>query len=105
MNKIAMLNDKLRKEGDTSRGVIAVTTGASASGNVSAIMKAVREYDDFIDDSDYVDDHDFGMVTVDGENYYWKIDYFDSPECECLADDPADESVYRLLIIMRTQEF
>jgi hypothetical protein len=104
MNKIAMLNDKLRKEG-VGHGMLVVTSGVAEASNGSAIVRAVREFDDFCAENDPYKEHNFGKVTISGENYFWKIDYYDSPKCTWGAEDPADESTFRVLTIMRADEY
>ncbi|RWI35553.1 MAG: DUF3768 domain-containing protein [Mesorhizobium sp.] len=37
-------------------------------------------------------EHDFGSVQVDGDTFFWKIDYYDL-QLEELSEDPTDPSV------------
>ena len=46
-----------------------------------------------------------GRFTVDGQDFYWKIDYYDL-DLEYHSPDPADPSVtVRVLTIMRVGEY
>ena len=46
-----------------------------------------------------------GRLTVGGEDYYWKIDYYDQ-NLEFHSPGPADPSVtIRMLTIMRVDEY
>ncbi|MCB1722663.1 MAG: DUF3768 domain-containing protein [Gammaproteobacteria bacterium] len=50
-------------------------------------------------------EHDMGRFTVDGQDFYWKIDYYDL-DLEYHSPDPADPSVtVRVLTIMRVGEY
>lgn len=48
-------------------------------------------------------EHDFGSVDLDGEKYYWKIDYYD--EAWEYGADPKEGPVSRLLTIMHSSEY
>ena len=50
-------------------------------------------------------EHDFGNFEVEGENYFFKIDYY-SPDLEGGSEDPADpKKTTRVLTIMRAEEY
>ena len=59
----------------------------------------------FSEDNDPHGEHDFGSFEVDGENYFFKLDYY-SPDMEGGSEDPADpEKTTRVLTIMRADEY
>lgn len=60
--------------------------------NKLAVMQAVREFSEFGERNDPNKEHDFGAVTVNGQNVYWKIDYYD-PELKYKSDEPCDALV------------
>ena len=49
----------------------------------------MRTYDQFNEDIDPYGEHDMGRFTVDGQDFYWKIDYYDL-DLEYHSPDPAD---------------
>ena len=50
-------------------------------------------------------EHDFGKVTYDGIECFWKIDYYDTTLTH-LSPDPSDPVVTeRVLTIMLTSEY
>ena len=50
-------------------------------------------------------EHDFGNFEVEGENYFFKIDYY-SPDLEGGSEDPADpKKTTRVLTVMRADEY
>ena len=103
---IAELNDRFRK-GDRSLGK---TVGSEIFSNLSpdqklAIIRLVREFDDFNEGNDPHQEHDFGSVEYDGDKWLWKIDYYD-PNYEHGSEDPANPAVTRrLMTIMLASEY
>ena len=59
---------------------------------IAQILDAVRTYDQFNEDIDPAGEHDMGQFTIGGEDYYWKIDYYDR-NLERHSPDPADPAV------------
>ena len=65
----------------------------------------MRTYDQFNEDIAPYGEHDMGRFTVGGQNYYWKIDYYDQ-NLEFHSPDSADPAVtVRVLTIMRVDEY
>jgi hypothetical protein len=72
---------------------------------ITQILDAMRGYDQFDEGIDPYGEHDMGRFRVCGEDYYWKIDYYDR-DLEFHSLDPADPSVMiRVLTIMRVDEY
>ena len=72
---------------------------------IARILDAVCTYDQFDEDIDPYGEHDMGRFTVRGEDYRWKIDYYDR-SLEFHSPDPADPLVtVRVLTIMRVEEY
>jgi len=72
---------------------------------IALILNAVRTYDQFDEQIDPYGEHDMGRFSVCGEDYYWKIDYYDR-DLEFHSPDPADpEVMVRVLTIMRVEEY
>jgi len=105
--KIQQLNDALRTSLSGDLGRVVVTSGVAYldADTLAQILNAVRTYDQFHEDIDPYGEHDTGRFTVCCEDYYWKIDYYDS-NLEFRSTDPADPLVtIRVLTIMRVDEY
>lgn len=67
---------------------------------LAELLAAVRQFDAFTANNDPYGERDFGSVTIDGDAYFWKIDYYDI-DLNFGSPDPADETVtYRVLTLM-----
>lgn len=103
--EIRKLNDLFR--GTFIGGKVVFTEGFRAL-SVSAqdeLITMVREFKDFNEDNDPYGEHEFGKVTLEGKDYFWKIDYYDK-EMEFGSTNPADPKVTtRVLTIMRADEY
>jgi hypothetical protein len=104
--RIRELNDAFRTKGE-GNGRFMVTRSFTALGCIfqMLVLKAVRDYDDFTKESDFMDEHDFGSVEVMGQKVFWKIDYYD-PTLQYESEDPADEKkTCRVLTIMLASDY
>ncbi len=102
---IARLNDKLRVEG--VGGKILATIGVqNLSHSVRAdVIRAVCEFSNFDSGSDPYNEHDFGSIQVNGETYFFKVDYYGADYMSG-SPDPADPEVtHRVMTIMRADEY
>ena len=103
--RICALNDQLRATG--CGGAVVVTRGIAAlSGRIqTAIIAAVRCFDDFSVANDPHGEHDCGLIEVAGHRVLFKIDYYD-PSLRGHSVDPADPVVTRrVLTIMLAHEY
>ncbi len=103
--RIAALNDELRRNLPNSHAVI--TTGVAALGpeTVARIVKTVAVYDDFCHANDPYEEHDFGALEVDSNVIFFKIDYYDKA-LTYYSPDPSDPSVTeRVITIMLAEEY
>ena len=101
---IAEQNDRFRRlfGHDTEiRGVVLITSGVAARGDDFAAQVAAQviAFDDFNEDNDPWGDHSFGIVEVEGEKVYWKIDLYDAA-FEYGAEMPADPATTRRVLTM-----
>jgi hypothetical protein len=104
---IQQLNDAFRTSLSADLGRVVMTSGVARleAETIALILDAVRTYDRFGEDIDPYGEHDMGRFTIDGEGYYWKIDYYDR-NLEFHSPDPDDPSVtIRVLTIMRVEEY
>jgi hypothetical protein len=102
---IRALNDALRTTGQGGRVVL--TRGVKAQGEeaVRDILRMVKDYNRFHPDSDPYGEHDFGSFAYRGQEYFWKIDYYDSTMA-LGSPDPANPDVTkRVLTVMLAREY
>ncbi len=105
--KIAALNDGLRTSFDLAKGQIYLTRGVAdlQAGDRSKIIDLVRTFNQFTEDNDPYMEHDFGKVSHNGHDVFFKIDYYD-PKLEYHSEDAADpEKTVRVLTIMLASEY
>ena len=103
--KIAALNDALRRHGTGGR--IMLTSGIQALGQaaVNEILNKVRTFTAFTQDNDPYGEHDFASITVNGNKIFWKIDAYDK-DLQYGSPDPADPSVtIRVMTILLAEEY
>lgn len=67
------------------------------------LLTQLRAFSAFTKDNDPWGEHDFGKVTVEGDDYLWKIDYYDL-NYEYGAD-PKTQPYAMLLTLMRSDEY
>ena len=103
--RIRLLNDQLRKT--FVGGKIMLTAGVDALSDEAKamVLSKVRTFADFNGDNDPHGEHDFGSFQIEGETYFFKLDYY-SLDMEGGSEDPADpEKTTRVLTIMRADEY
>lgn len=98
-SKISVFNDLYRK---TSTNFM-ITKGVMDLGNTDAVIDLVRRFDNFSQSNDPYGEHDFGGFSFDGEDIYWKIDYYDQ-ECK-YGKDPLDPDCNRVLTVLLATEY
>jgi len=98
-DRVRELNDKLRQH--LTGGMALITPGVAALGQeaVDRIIKTVATFDDFCHANDPHEEHDFGAFEVDGQNLFFKIDYYDR-DLKCHSPDPSDPKVTRRVITL-----
>ena len=69
------------------------------------VLTAVRSFDKFDQENDPHREHDFGTFDIEGQTYFFKLDYY-ALDMDGGSEDPADPSVTtRVLTIMRADEY
>ena len=105
--KIAHLNDKARK------GLLPGSTKVLLTREVTALSEdvlerlvgAVKTFDAFSEGNDPYGERDFGAVELEGERYFWKIDYCER-SLRFGAEDPSDISeTVRVMTLMHASEY
>ncbi len=102
---IRHLNDALRQTFEG--GQVLMTPGVTglASQTLARVLVAVRDFDDFSEDNDPFQTHEFGMVDVDGEHVMFKVDAYDE-NMEYGSPNPADPEVTRrVMTILLASEY
>ena len=105
VSRIRALNDGLRRS--LAGGVLMLTKGVIALGRAKqmAILDAVAAFDSFDADNDPYGERDFGVLQVEGERLFFKIEYFDR-SLTGHSSDPADPTITtRVLTIMLAEEY
>jgi hypothetical protein len=105
MNKIAFLNDGLRRT--FARGKVVMTQGVASlpEATLTTVLERVRHFDEFTSENDPHGEHDFGNFDVAGVTYFFKVDYY-APDMGGGSEDPADPAkTTRVLTIMRADEY
>ena len=72
---IAKLNDAFRQS--FTGGQVMLTSGVDDLDDMpkTKLLHAVRNFTEFVKCNDPHREHDFGNVEIEGQNYFWKIDY------------------------------
>ena len=108
MNKIAELNDNLRKHmWSPGRNKIVLTRGVCSLPWIEQmlLLKKVRDFNDFNKENNPYGERDFARIEHRGINYFFKIDYYDT-SMEYASDDPSNSDITpRVLTIMRADEY
>jgi hypothetical protein len=111
--QIRALNDLLRESAFNSPATypgpfkVLITQGcqAMATCDFAELAGTVAGFTAFDEGNDPHGEHDFGAVTVAGERYFFKIDYYDLA-MTAHSPDPADaRQTVRVLTIMRADEY
>ena len=105
INEIALQNDYFRKH--LSQGTLILTQGirSNTKEDLEAIITKVRTFDNFDENNDPYNEHDFGAFDYKGRRIFWKIDYYDQ-EFLYLSPDVSNPRVTnRVLTIMDAEEY
>ena len=100
-----MLNDNFRST--FVGGQVVMTQGVDALplDTKARVLLAVQSFSNFTNDNDPHGEHDFGSFEIEGETYFFKLDYY-APDMDGGSEDPADpEKTTRVLTIMRADEY
>ena len=77
---------------------------ALSSEQKDELIRAVREFKDFNLGNDLYNEHDFASIEIDGETFFWKIEYYDRTMQQG-SEDPSDpEKTTRVMTLMLADE-
>jgi len=105
VRRIRLLNDNFRST--FVGGQVVMTRGvADLPLDVRArLILAVQSFSNFTKDNDPHGEHDFGSLEIEGETYFFKVDYY-ALDMNGGSENAADPSVTtRVLTIMRADEY
>ncbi len=103
--RLAELNDHFRRTGHGGERYL--TRGVFEQGPIFVTMAIalVGAFDTFTDNNDPYGARDFGIVRVEGQSVYWKIDCYDQDKTGG-SPDPTDPSkTCRVLTIMLAEDY
>ncbi len=69
------------------------------------LLEKVQNHSNFTEDNDPYKEHDFGRIEPFGEEFYWKIDYYDKSLTKGSEDPSNPECTTRVLTLMLAQEY
>lgn len=107
-DKIRQLNDEFRtnlfKRSENFLCLSQMFSALSISKQLQ-ILDKVAKFNDFTEENDPYGEHDFGKVSMDGQDYFFKIDYYDN-DLKYGSPNPADQTkTIRVLTIMQASEW
>jgi hypothetical protein len=104
-DRIRVLNDNLRSTFVGGRVLMTQGVDSLPTDTKARVLLAVRSFSIFTKENDPHNEHDFGSLEMDGESFFFKVDYY-SADMQGGSEDPADPSVTtRVLTIMRAEEY
>ena len=105
VSRTRLLNDNFRSTFVGGRVVMTAGVDALPIDTKACVLLAVQSFSNFTKDNDPHGEHDFGSFKVEGETYFFKVDYY-ALDMEAGSEDPADPNVTtRVLTIMRADEY
>jgi hypothetical protein len=104
-DRIRLLNDNFRTTLVGGRMFMTAGVDALPVDTKARVLLAVQSFDNFTKDNDPYREHDFGSFEIEGETYFFKVDYY-ALDMDGGSEDPADpEKTTRVLTIMRADEY
>jgi hypothetical protein len=104
-DRIRVLNDNFRST--FVGGQLVMTQGVDALplDTKARVILAVQSFSNFTRDNEPHGEHDFGTFEIEGETYFFKLDYY-ALDMDNGSEDVADPNVTtRVLTIMRADEY
>ena len=105
MKTIARLYDEFRATFDGGKVLVTAAVNALSVELRAAAIIAVQAFNVFTKDNDPYAEHDCAGFTLNGQRFFWAIDYFDET-CTYRSRDPCDEFVTtRVLTLMLAADY
>ena len=89
-HSIALLNDTLRQSFYGGKLVMTAALAALPVEERARVVHRVRSFDAFTPDNDPHGEHDFGCFELEGERFFFKIDYYNT-DMTGGSEDPSDQ--------------
>ncbi len=104
-DRIRILNDTFRTS--LTGGSVMLTRAVAALGTEiqREILAALRHYAEFDADNDPYGEHDFGMITAQGHEILFKIDYYDQDLVRHSPDSSDPAVTHRVLTVMLAGDY
>jgi hypothetical protein len=104
-DRIRVLNDNFRSTFVGGQMVMTQGVAALPIDTKARVLLAVQSFNNFTAENDPHGEHDFGSFEIEGESYFYKLDYY-ALDMDGGSEDPADpEKTTRVLTIMRADEY
>jgi len=103
-DRIRALNDNFRTTFVGGRTVMTHGVAELPLDIRARLIIAVQSFNDFTPDNDPYGEHDFGSIEIEGETYFWKINYY-APDLRSGAENAALPEAARILTIMCADEY
>jgi hypothetical protein len=105
VRRIRLLNDNFRSTFVGGQVVMTAGVNALPIDTKARVVLEIQSFSNFTKDNDPHGEHDFGSIDIEGETYFFKVDYY-TLDMNGGSEDPADPSVTtRVLTIMRADEY
>ena len=104
-DRIRTLNDDFRKQLTGGKAVMTLGVAALGPEVVQRVVQVLTCFDDFHHACDPYSEHDFGSFELDGNRFFFKIDYYDKT-LTAGSPNPADPDVTeRVITLMLAEEY
>jgi hypothetical protein len=103
--RIRELNDRFRTT--FTGGVVTLTQGVDelSPETKAKVLRRVQSFSQFDQGNDPHGEHDFGSFEIAGQQFFFKLDYYDRT-MEGGSEDPADSDITtRVLTVMLAEEY
>ena len=103
MSSLSILNDKARQ--NLNNYSLSQAVQGLNEESLQQLLEQVKTFNEFSEDNDPWDEHDYGRIEFEGNTYLWKIDYYNK-NMTGHSPNSADDSVTRRIIcVMRSDEY
>ena len=103
--RIRALNDAFRSTFAGGKVFMTASLQAFPTDVVARALDRVRSFNEFTEDNDPHGEHDFGSFEIEGQKFFFKIDYFDQ-RLEFGSEDPSDPArTARVLTLMLASDY
>lgn len=103
--KIRALNDRIRTSFQGGRVVMTQDVGQLAPNIKAKLIAAVQRFQSFGKNNDPYGEHDFGAIKIEGQKFFFKIDYFDLAMSQHSVDPADPHATMRVMTNMHASEY